>query len=1406
MRNLTIKLFLFLSFACVNGCEAKFQISSTRSDTAKDDNEVSPEKNSEPVDAPDTLDKINTADVPDILAPKVTFSSLSAPKVNAAIIVNIAFSEPIVGFELDDLEIKNASTANFKSIDSSNFSLELEAVLTGEFGISLAAGMVHDAAGNANLEAPPFRRTLNAQPKLTFIEPNDNNDYVALGSGFAVSWTDEDIDDDAQISLFAKITPTGPCANGSLLATGIAEDSAVNSQVIDASSLPLGSWHVCATIDDGIDSLDNWSTSAIEVVNPPAATSVTTTKADGSYTLGEVIDLKMTFNESVTVTGGTPELPLNIGIINRTASYMSGSPGTELMFRYTVSQNDVSSDLDVHATNLLNLAGASIKSTATGIDASRVIPISSDPGALANSSAIVIDALPPTLTNSALTIGTQDVTTTTIRVHWNLATDNLTAVNNLQYKLVYSTVDNISSLADARDNGSVVMAYTANVQTATLAALTANTSYFFNVIVKDALGNESVYVKMARTTESFCGGIGTLGNPYQVCTLGDLHSMRDIPNGFFILNNDIDASETITWNGNAGWVPIGSNTIPFTGGLNGNFKKIKSLTINRPTENDVGFFGYVSSSNTFENTGFLDVSISGKNSVGGFIGRFSGSGSPKVQQSYTTGAIVGAPDTIYRGTGGLIGTSSGVAISSCFSTASVTDQTGNRNTGGLIGAFNGTSISFSYATGKVTSLSGMRGGLVGWSTGAISHSFATGDVVSGNDSFSGGLVGWSYTLSSLSYSFATGNVYSTGQTVGGLVGSMGVNLSYGLATGHVHGTWYTGGLIGATAAATPDYSYSLATGKNLSTNGARGALVSGPAAAGSFTVTKSYAYDWANGLTCKSSGSDANCALVTTGTVKPFAFRYSKEIEYVQMKYAGSPSIALRKISDLDQAAYRIAGSCTVHGATINLVATDGSDSVSATTTCSAYSWQIDLNLSSLSDGAVIVTADQAGSFSKTLNLTKETSFCAADPTSGDFAGGNGTVGTPFLICTATQFDKIRNYLAAGTFFRLMNAVDLSRDFSGPIGSDSAGNCTSRFCGVLDGNGHTVKNVFIIAPTSTNVGLFGATDDANSKIENLGVENIHIIGSNTVGAIVGLGSKVNLSNVYAQGNILRGSSPTAGYVGGLVGHADGNSVITGTMANINLAVDSVTSGSDIGGIVGRMGSSGTTVVLTKNESWGVIIANNSSGYVGGLVGYNDAQSAFENAAHSHILSSNNSNDGGFTGRISRSITNSIADGSLLKSGTGSTGGFVGRISGNGRFVTSSLTAGHVIATQARVGGVAGGLSVNTDIKLIDVVGVGHTYSTSLEHGTLVGRIDNQSGNQVVNSFFWNHSGVTAACVGDDQNITDTDTCNDVNLGLNYSLLSTFTSASAVYANWDFTNTWTFSSAGRLPQLKWQYEP
>ena len=103
---------------------------------------------------------------------------------------------------------------------------------------------------------------------------------------------------------------------------------------------------------------------------------------------------------------------------------------------------------------------------------------------------------------------------------------------------------------------------------------------------------------------TYSGGAGTLGDPYLISTPQDLLDLSNPVNSadwdkHFLMTNDIDMS------GVTGFTPIAPDDDPvaedhqgvkFTGVFDGGGHAIWNLTINLPTQDYVGLFGYVDGS------------------------------------------------------------------------------------------------------------------------------------------------------------------------------------------------------------------------------------------------------------------------------------------------------------------------------------------------------------------------------------------------------------------------------------------------------------------------------------------------------------------------------------------------------------------------------------------------------------------------------------------------------------------------------------------------------------------------------------------------------------------------------------------------------------------------------------------
>jgi len=286
---------------------------------------------------------------------------------------------------------------------------------------------------------------------------------------------------------------------------------------------------------------------------------------------------------------------------------------------------------------------------------------------------------------------------------------------------------------------------------------------------------------------------------------------------------------------------------------------------------------------------------------------------------------------------------------------------------------------------------------------------------------------------------------------------------------------------------------------------------------------------------------------------------------------------------------------------------------------------------------------------------------------------------------------------------RIINTGKSTKEINGWI-SIGAGLLQDAFSGTFDGNGKTVRGLFIEGTASKN-GLFGWV--ANGGIvKNLTMENININAANNVGAVAGIvygdGSKV--INCSASGTI-RGKI----IVGGVVGAAEIGAIISncyfmGTVRGENA----------VGGVVGTVGSNSRVI---DSYSLGKV---NGKEVVGGVVGNIESNSSVKNS-YSVSVVYGESSVGGVIGRVfdTSTVSNCYSMGTV--SGGNAIGGVAGAVM-TGSELSNSYATGEVTGNVS-IGGVVGGISTGGSVS--------NSYSIGKIRGKgsvggLVGHIDHGS--------------------------------------------------------------------------------
>jgi len=133
----------------------------------------------------------------------------------------------------------------------------------------------------------------------------------------------------------------------------------------------------------------------------PYIVNVTSSKPDGAYSTGAVIQIEVQFDEPMIVSGGAPTFTVETGASDGIAVFAgitttTGSPNTNdtLLFDYTVAAGETSADLDYIATPF-NLAGTKITDQYGSNADLATLPAPGTAGSLGANKAIVIDTSIP---------------------------------------------------------------------------------------------------------------------------------------------------------------------------------------------------------------------------------------------------------------------------------------------------------------------------------------------------------------------------------------------------------------------------------------------------------------------------------------------------------------------------------------------------------------------------------------------------------------------------------------------------------------------------------------------------------------------------------------------------------------------------------------------------------------------------------------------------------------------------------------------------------------------------------------------------------------------------------------------------------------------------------------------------
>lgn len=284
------------------------------------------------------------------------------------------------------------------------------------------------------------------------------------------------------------------------------------------------------------------------------------------------------------------------------------------------------------------------------------------------------------------------------------------------------------------------------------------------------------------------------------------------------------------------------------------------------------------------------------------------------------------------------------------------------------------------------------------------------------------------------------------------------------------------------------------------------------------------------------------------------------------------------------------------------------------------------------------------------------------------YESGSGIEGDPYVVIDADQFTAtLHTYPAAH--------VKLTEDIA-----VSDWETIPAFSGSLDGDGHTVEGL-TAGFVTTNTGQIG-----NIKFKAVDI---------TVSSGFGVVSRTTegsgrISGVAVSGRIV--STNTGDILGGITGELKGSAVIDNCYVDLEMTA----SCGMVGGIVGRMTSSGNGVRVTNCTSEGSIVITASKTRIAGIVGRGEGSGKDEirGCFSTMNLSATNANANSFGGIFGANNNNNMLIEECMFSGQIKAAFDVGGIAGVGPNVKNCLVLGATLENTAassstgNVGGIA----------------------------------------------------------------------------------------------------------------------
>ena len=780
-------------------------------------------------------------------------------------------------------------------------------------------------------------------------------------------------------------------------------------------------------------------------------------------------------------------------------------------------------------------------------------------------------------------------------------------------------------------------------------------------------------------TKPSCGN-GEVDSPYIITTAEELKWFRDevnrgrknicakIADNVEVIDmstvcHAADKSQNLE---EVSWEPIGNTTNKYMGTFDGNNKIITNLYINANQEYS-GLFGYTFIS-TIKNLTFVNANVTNTNSFTGILVGYGYGGTYQNIMTSTSCEVNGGD-----GTGGIAGKLAGNAYN-CVNYATVQ---GKEQVGGLFSSYDSsTSITACANYGKVTASSQWVGGLVGYfNSGTIQDCANYGDV-KGTERVAG-MAGYVYE-GKIQNVFSYGNVSATNSTQ--YIGMAFGFSSSGATAGMV--AYYSGAKLTANGQEKDVKAFGSGTPSEDNATGFTEAQLKSGVVAYLLQQNASSEAKWGQNL---ANDGDFYPVIGSEHTVyADNSLVNCKTNEKISGSFTNNPS----------SSAIRYKHGATIHHAAANATCTEAA---------TKEYWQCQDCQRIYSDSQLTVElTDVTDAEHPALGHdNNEDGYCkrcqhyvAVKPSQE-----NGV----YLIAKPYHLAWFRDYVngtivdeseVAGTThlsasamltadIDLKNYCHAAEDGKELLSWIPIGNYDNRWKGNMDGQGHTISNLYI--KTAQNyVGLFGYTERATiqdlifdyAKVENVNTTNTKTDYTGILAGYAGGDSPSHIRGIKTTNNCtVIGQKDTGGIVGGArinFENCENHSSVKGTRF--------------VGGIAGSSEKN-----IKRCTNYGTVENNNS--YTGGIIGY-AYDTSIEDCANYGKITSTGRHAGGIAGQsfFNKSIQNVFSYGDVTNTND-NPGIIIGSVNG-------TLTAKGIVAYNKEA------LLNNSFVDINNIVGSG----------------------------------------------------------------------------------------------------